>query len=333
MGKKGKRTKEEILNWKKSYLVNKGIAVQNLQQGDIESAFKRIRGEEVSKSSGKKNKTMLQRYGKKSLTSEETITKGYNSSLKKRGIDTQNLSDAEAKQLYYSLRKPASRDQDSYRLAIINKGKLMAEQYGIDTEGMNNEELSKLSGLSKRRNYAKKSKEEKNQYRRNWKITILRNFYGNIVSWEDQTDLSLKNWYHKYLYSTNRLKEPKNSYGKTGWYDSEKIGRWYYRSSYEHAFLIWAEKEPEVTEVQGHLPGIGYVFEGCNHYYFPDFKIMYKEKSYLVEIKAKWMLVDPLTRAKLGAGEEFASNNHIEFIVITEDHLEDIGDRLRSKER
>ncbi len=328
------------MQWKRSYLENRGL--RNLSDEEVICRFKKIRGEEVSNSSTKKNLTMLQRYGKKSLTSEDTLKKGYKTYLQSQGVDVPNLTEEEIKKGYYERVAPnqlAGRGatpeerRESYQKAIAVKGKLQALQRGISIEGLSEQGLRALSGLTKRESFAKLTEEEKQSYRRCWKISHLRNYFGE-QDWESETDESLRVWYHRYLFASGRLGTMKtlaSARGRTGWCDT-LWGRFFYRSSYEEKFLLWANESSIIHRVEGNLPGIRYSFEGHDHYYFPDFLVTAKDgHQTLVEIKARWMLSDSQTKAKIRAGQQEATARQIAWRVITEKELENLNDSFTSK--
>jgi len=336
MGKAGKRTEQEIAQWKRSYVENRGYL--HLSDEEVSSKFKELRGQEVSASSKKKNETMLARYGRKSLTTSESCIKGYQSYLQSEGVDIEGLSIDDLKREYFSRitpkqllgrgSTPEARKQ-SYQKAIIEKGRRAAILRGLSTEGMTDEDFRALSGLSKRESFAKLSDAEKLLYRRTWKITHLRNYFGDILQWEEETSESLREWYHRYLFSSGRLgvkKVSTSKRGKTGWCET-RWGRFFYRSSYERDFLLWANTSEKVSCVEGNLPGIEYSYEGKVHYYFPDFLLTdVAGRKTLIEIKAAWMLADPRTKAKLAAGASFAQASNLYWRTLTEKELEDLDD-------
>ncbi len=341
MGKIGKRTELEKLEWKRTYLSNRGHT--NLSDAEIHQQFKKIRGDEVSRSSKKKAETMLAKYGKKSLVSSETVQKGRISFLKKKGfLNAEQLPDDLVTQMYYEIITPLQQAgrgntpeeiRETYLQGLVTKGVRAAQELGVSIEGLSREQLIALSGLKKKQNHGKLSSEALKAYRRKWKITHLVNFFGNIEPWESLSDVGIKNWYHKYLFASGRLgtsKNPSSRRGITGWVTT-RFGRVFTRSTYEKQFLEWCDRSNLVTKLEFNLPGILYTFEGEQHYYFPDFLVETSAGKCLVEIKARWMLSDPQTRAKLDAGMHEAQRTSITWLVLTEKELGDLDDTFRSK--
>lgn len=118
-----------------------------------------------------------------------------------------------------------------------------------------------------------------------------------------------------------------------------------YRSSWEFRFMHWADENKQVIEWSSERVVIPYVSPIDNrfHRYFMDFKIKLinnkgETKTYLVEIKPDTQTRPPKPRkktqaylneiktwgvneAKWIAAKKYASDRGIEFVIITEHHL------------
>lgn len=102
---------------------------------------------------------------------------------------------------------------------------------------------------------------------------------------------------------SKRNAEQSYTYGKGGHHHSPKVGRVYYRSSYElrayelldeNPFVAWYETEPVVIEYKN--------LQGLTRRYRPDLMVEWGDGTYtLVEIKPAWKMDDPLVLMKASA--------------------------------
>ena len=134
---------------------------------------------------------------------------------------------------------------------------------------------------------------------------------------------------------------PKNPEKYVG--DPAKI---FYRSGWELKFMIFADKNPQVLKWGSEEICLPYFSKVDNkiHRYFPDFVMLVQDnagqkKRYLVEIKPESQTVPPkqksrVTRsyinelatysvntAKWEAAEIWCKKNEMEFLILTEKHL------------
>jgi hypothetical protein len=118
------------------------------------------------------------------------------------------------------------------------------------------------------------------------------------------------------------------------------------RSSWERIFCKWCDHNNNILKWASEEFSIPYVSpkDGRVHRYYPDYLIEVKEtsgkiKKYIVEVKPKRQTLEPkkpsrttktyinevttyaVNQAKWGAAREFAIDNGVEFMIITEDQL------------
>lgn len=119
----------------------------------------------------------------------------------------------------------------------------------------------------------------------------------------------------------------------------------YYRSSWELKFMKWCDGNPNVLEWGSEEIVVPYrsPLDGKYHRYFVDFYIKVNTangtKKYLIEIKPKKQTIEPQVQqrktkkyiyevatyvknvAKWEAAKEYCEDRRMEFLILTEDHL------------
>lgn len=113
------------------------------------------------------------------------------------------------------------------------------------------------------------------------------------------------------------------------------------RSSWERIFMIWCDKNPQITAWSSETVVIPYTspLDGKTHRYFVDFIVRFVDKEgnqkiKLIEIKPRAQRMEPKNKASKGyaaavetyvvnqakwrAAEEYARNNNWEFVVLDE---------------
>ena len=115
------------------------------------------------------------------------------------------------------------------------------------------------------------------------------------------------------------------------------------RSSWERHFCHWCDIRPDIVKWASEEFSIPYVSpaDGKVHRYYPDALIQKSNgKRYIIEIKPKRQTRPPVSKsgrqtksflyesltyrinmAKWAAAEEFAKDNGVEFLILTEDEL------------
>ena len=97
----------------------------------------------------------------------------------------------------------------------------------------------------------------------------------------------------------------------------------WYRSSYEKEALFLLDSYSDVIEVSVESIRIKYFWEdGSTHYYTPDLLVTVQDgKNYIIEVKPKGFLDDPINVLKIQAGREYAKKHNMTFLIWTEDFL------------
>lgn len=107
---------------------------------------------------------------------------------------------------------------------------------------------------------------------------------------------------------------------KKGWYESDKFGRFFYRSSYERDFIKILESDSNVICLHK-VPFIPYYnpVESRFRDYYPDFLIELSDKSIiLVELKPDYQVSDKVVKAKAKAAKEYCKKLGYKYIILTE---------------
>lgn len=120
----------------------------------------------------------------------------------------------------------------------------------------------------------------------------------------------------------------------------------FYRSLWELKFMKWCDLNHNILEWGSEEIAVPYrsPLDGRYHRYFVDFYIKVRNKSgevkkYLIEIKPKKQTLEPqvqkrktqryinevktyvINQAKWEAAREWAADRQLEFLILTEDHL------------
>jgi hypothetical protein len=114
------------------------------------------------------------------------------------------------------------------------------------------------------------------------------------------------------------------SYGNYGWYDSNKAGKIFYRSSLELRLYKLLDLWEDVISYDVEKVRIKYEFNGCYATYIPDIRVWWKGGIIeLIEVKPIRKMEDPLNMRKFKVANDFCDNNaNYEFTVITDENLD-----------
>ena len=112
----------------------------------------------------------------------------------------------------------------------------------------------------------------------------------------------------------------------TGFFPSKKIGRPVaFESLLERDYIFLIEFDNDVTYYQEQPLSIQYFYSGKKYKYTPDFKIIRKSASQLIEIKPKdkleKILCDEKAKRKFYAGHQFCVANEYEFKIVTDEEI------------
>lgn len=123
--------------------------------------------------------------------------------------------------------------------------------------------------------------------------------------------------------AAKRNAETVYTHGKSGFYDSKKAGKVYYRSSYELKAYELLDSDIKVISFTPEPFHIEYTNdEGNTRHYRPDILINLKSgKKKLVEVKPLWKLSQASTQLKINAGKKYAMKNGMGWQVWTEKEL------------
>lgn len=110
--------------------------------------------------------------------------------------------------------------------------------------------------------------------------------------------------------------------GISSFCDTQKGGRFKTKSSYETAFVRILESDTNVISFKYETLRIPYLYGGFTRFYVPDFLVVFADgRTELVEIKPAKMVFLAKNQAKFEAAISYATDNSMEFRVITEDDL------------
>ena len=100
-----------------------------------------------------------------------------------------------------------------------------------------------------------------------------------------------------------------------------------YRSSWELAFYKYVDHQEDILFWSTEAQAIPYISpkDSQVHRYFPDVFIQKKNQNYIIEIKPKSQVLNPINQAKFAAAEEYCSRINAIFLVITEVELKAKG--------
>ena len=117
----------------------------------------------------------------------------------------------------------------------------------------------------------------------------------------------------------------KNGWGNGGHHVSPKVGRVYYRSSYELAAYKILDQLNTVKYYEVEPFGIPYIYNDEEHNYYPDILVLYTDNSkQIIEVKPAVFVEDDVNQAKFRAAEDYCAENEISFTVWTEDNISPI---------
>jgi hypothetical protein len=120
--------------------------------------------------------------------------------------------------------------------------------------------------------------------------------------------------------------ERKSGLGISGHHDSPKVGRIFYRSTWEQTAYEILDKDDMVVNYKSEPFPIPYVFEEQDRNYYPDIFIEYSDgKILLVEVKPSFRLLDEQVQAKIVAAETYCETMGIDFDVWTEFNWPDMN--------
>lgn len=116
---------------------------------------------------------------------------------------------------------------------------------------------------------------------------------------------------------------------KAGWFESNKTDRkLFYRSSWERRVCEHLENSDKVTTFQTEPFAIPYTdAEGLTRHTKVDFYAEHVDGNVIIEVKPSVFVDKGNTPYKIKTYEEYARQNHLRFLLITEkelEHLEDI---------
>jgi len=104
--------------------------------------------------------------------------------------------------------------------------------------------------------------------------------------------------------------------------NKQNSGKIKYRSSWELKFMLWCDKNDNITKVLSEGVKIPYIdVDGKSRNYFPDFVIEYHGKRLLIEIKPKSQTTDGTNLRKFESARKFCEQRNMEFVVLTEIEL------------
>jgi hypothetical protein len=203
-------------------------------------AAKECHKHSISDNAKRGHKSFITRVGVEEVSRLKSNAAKKGISTRIRKLASTGMSDDEAKRI-------------SYSKACVKKGIKIANEFGIDISALSESEISKLSGLKKKKTFSSLSDEDKYEHVLNWKRSVLKN--KNVIAeiqkenpsfmLTDFPDEMVERWYKEYcsIKSTNKIKSGLiKGYGLGGCYLSTKTGKtYYYRSSYELRFLMFLD--------------------------------------------------------------------------------------------
>lgn len=107
----------------------------------------------------------------------------------------------------------------------------------------------------------------------------------------------------------------------SGWHDSPKAGRQFYRSSYELHYFRMLDSDSDVVTYQSEPLKIPYLWEGSIKNYTPDILVTRRDRKQLIEVKPANLVNEPKNLAKAIAADAWCSQNEVEYVVVTENEL------------
>lgn len=119
---------------------------------------------------------------------------------------------------------------------------------------------------------------------------------------------------------------PLETYHVSGWYESTKAKKSFYRSSWERDVMIWLDSNDDVISWESESVRIPYMYDDHKRWYVPDFIVVYKDKKIMYEVKPKEFLGALKTVLKESAAREWCSQNGVnDYQYITKQFLLENG--------
>jgi hypothetical protein len=111
---------------------------------------------------------------------------------------------------------------------------------------------------------------------------------------------------------------------QTGFYETQKGGRAYHRSSFELRLFKLLDRWPAVKSYKHEPFWFEFLDEGRVRRYMPDFQIAwnYQSKDTIVEMKPLRFVEDSLVVIKAAAAVSYCESRNLEYEIWTEEHLE-----------
>lgn len=323
-------------NYVIGYLKNRNLYDGSKTYDELYEVFRGVRREDIIPTQPKRVSTIKEKYetgfkeigikGKNNHRRSFILTNGLVDS-----VDLEKLSDEEIDDLYLS-----NFDRITKRGESIKKG--MLEKYGSEENITESYRLSFLKGLRKR--YLESGGDEENatdeyileQWSEYLSYVKQQTPYGKIewkkkhfinmgLNVSDLSDSHIDIMYSEYLSNRFKLSDClSNGYKTTlkGWYTFfNKDIVFFYRSSWELRVLQVLDELIKNYDFQVNVPErIRYNFK-YNRNYYPDIEILNNSGTkYVLEIKPKRKLSDPINIAKIEMAKKCLGDN---FKVLTED--------------
>ncbi len=145
---------------------------------------------------------------------------------------------------------------------------------------------------------------------------ILQNMTnGELNAWREKISRSCQ-----IAFKEGRIKP---RFGIGGDLVTVKGGSFRTRSSYETSYARILDCDEDVVRFEYEPFEIEYEFGGIKRFYNPDFLVWYIDHVELVEVKPKRFLNEERNPAKFTAAERFCLDKGIDFVVVTEDELDE----------
>ena len=115
----------------------------------------------------------------------------------------------------------------------------------------------------------------------------------------------------------------KNSYAKTGFFNSPKNGRQlFYRSSMERDAYQMLENDMNVASYKNEPFHIPYLYKGIKKHYVPDILVFYSDGSkLLIEVKPSYRFKYEIEMVKIEALKSYSLATNIPYLIWTEKEI------------
>ena len=339
-----------FLNLQKTYLINKGIDINNLTIQDIKTIYSNEKIKETTISNKKRIKTINKKYkgGFSSIVISGFKNKKINFLLKNNIIEKNNTySDDYIDYQYKKYFNIINKHSDKIKKGIIEKNghnyKEILYQNILNyykkwlIDNMVNVEIDNLSPPDLIKEFYKYFINNKSIKR--WKLSNILNNTNIINNLKNSNfeDLNVDVLYSEYL--SNRIKNlvdnTHNGYKRTkkGWYIYKNIdNEMFYRSSWElYIYKILDELLSEKQIKYVDIPDRVEYFYDFKRHYFPDIVIKYNDDDFrIIEIKPKNKLILEMNINKFKRAVE---KYNYKFIILTEDDIFDIEIKNKIKNK